>query len=109
MPHAIPHARRKNALSLRSMRKGIGGRKKVLKNMRLERLVRVQAANLARTDGALEVTSRRRVVKLGEGGVFDVAPDARHFLMLQRSDAQVRLEVITNWIPRLRAQLAGTR
>ncbi len=69
----------------------------------------ILVADLARTDGALEVTRRRRVVKLREGGVFDVAPDAKHFLMLQRSDAQVRLEVITNWIPRLRAQLAGTR
>ena len=69
----------------------------------------IVVANLARTHGALEVSSRRRVVKLREGGVFDVAPDAKHFLMLQRSDAQVRLEVITNWIPRLRAQLSGTR
>jgi Tol biopolymer transport system component len=57
----------------------------------------------------LEVGERRRVLWLGEGGVFDVHPDGKHVVLLEDSGARIRLVVTTNWVAQLRARLAERR
>ncbi len=67
----------------------------------------VIAANLKASGVALEVATREQIVPLPHSRVFDVAPDDERVLVPQASLDRVQLMVTTNWLPRLRASLAG--
>jgi serine/threonine protein kinase/Tol biopolymer transport system component len=67
----------------------------------------VVAATVRATGNALEVVNRERVAALPETRVFDVTPDGDRVLVIQPSESRVRLVVTTNWLPQLRARLAG--
>ena len=40
---------------------------------------------------------------------YDVSPDCKHFVLLQRGDSASSVIVVTNWLTELRARMAGTR
>jgi eukaryotic-like serine/threonine-protein kinase len=67
----------------------------------------VVAANLRASSSALEVATRERIVPLPQTNAFDVAPDDGRILVPQPSLDRVQLMVTTNWLPSLRARVAG--
>jgi TolB protein len=67
----------------------------------------VAAATIRATRNSLEVVSRERIAALPQTFAFDVAPDGNRVLTAQQIDSRVQLVVTTNWLPRLRARLAG--
>jgi serine/threonine-protein kinase len=64
------------------------------------------AATVAATGNSLHVVNRERVATL-PSAMFDVTPDGNRILAVQPSDSRVQLFVATNWLPQLRARLAG--
>ena len=67
------------------------------------------AAEVRPSGNALEVTNRERIAMLLRTDAFDVAPDGKSVLTMQESDNRVQIFVTTNWLPQLRARLAGHR
>jgi Tol biopolymer transport system component len=67
------------------------------------------AVGLKMAGDEISVTSREQVARLPSAGMYDVAPDGKRILVLQLSEAHVKLVVTTNWFQELRARLAETR
>ncbi len=65
------------------------------------------AANLRASGNVLEVASRERMVPLPQTRAFDVAPDDERILVPEPSLDRIQLMVTTNWLPSLRARVAG--
>jgi Tol biopolymer transport system component len=66
----------------------------------------VAAATVKASGNSLEVVTRERIAALPQTRMFDVTPDGSRILTVQQSDNR-QLVVRTNWLPRLRARLAG--
>jgi serine/threonine-protein kinase len=64
------------------------------------------AATVAPDGNRLQVVHRERIAAL-PSTLFDVTPDGDRILAVQPSDSRVQLFVTTNWLPQLRARLAG--
>ena len=64
------------------------------------------AATVAAGGTSLRVVNRERIAPL-PSTLFDVTPDGTRILAVQRSDSRVQLFVTTNWLPQLRARIAG--
>ena len=64
------------------------------------------AATVAESGNSFQVVNRERITAL-PSTLFDVTPDGNRVLAVQPSDSRVQLFVTTNWLPQLRARLAG--
>ena len=64
------------------------------------------AATILASGNSLQVVNRERFAAL-PSTLFDVTPDGNRILAVQPSDSRVQLFVTTNWLPQLRARLAG--
>jgi serine/threonine protein kinase/Tol biopolymer transport system component len=67
----------------------------------------VKSATVTSSGNSLDVVAHERILALPETGLFDVSPDGNRILGVQQSDSRVQLIVTTNWLPQLRARLAG--
>ena len=65
-----------------------------------------EVATIAPSGTSIVVTKRERFVML-PSIKFDVTPDGNRILAVQPSYSRVQLFVTTNWLPQLRARLAG--
>ncbi|HJU69726.1 MAG TPA: protein kinase [Gemmatimonadaceae bacterium] len=65
------------------------------------------AASLRASGNTLEVVTRESLVPLPQTRAFDVAPDDERILVPQPSTDRIQLMVTTNWLPSLRARVAG--
>jgi Tol biopolymer transport system component len=64
----------------------------------------ITAATLRSDAASLGVTKRELMPGTRGRTVYDVAPDGKHFVMTESSDAHKRLLVTTNWVSLLRAR-----